>query len=246
MMAVILRDMRTRFFDHGIGYLVVALWPLTHMLALLVINGLRHGQAPYGDSMYIFLATGLIPTLLFMYVSRFMSLSIILNKPMLAFPQVQILDILMGRAVLEVVAALLTLFFFVIILLVLGENPWPYNPVQALEAYSASVLLAVGVGIVAGVITAILPIFATAYALFMILIYLSSGMLFDTSKLPDQVTKILAWLPVFQTVEWMRVAYFPTYSDKLLDRQYVLMWGLCSLFFGLVLERMVRRLALES
>lgn len=35
MTAVILRDMRSRFFNHGLGFLIVSLWPLAHMIILI-------------------------------------------------------------------------------------------------------------------------------------------------------------------------------------------------------------------
>ncbi|PZR50261.1 MAG: capsular biosynthesis protein, partial [Stutzerimonas stutzeri] len=68
MTAVMLRDMRTRFFNHGLGFLVVSLWPLAHMVILLLIYTLMGRTAPFGDSLPVFFATGLIPTLTFMYV----------------------------------------------------------------------------------------------------------------------------------------------------------------------------------
>jgi len=246
MLAVMLRDMRTRFFDHGLGFLIVSLWPLAHMLILLLIYHAVGRQAPFGDSLNVFFATGLIPTLAFMYVSRFMSLSLILNRPMLSFPAVQVLDVMAARALLEIIAACLTLFFMISILLLLGDDPWPYDPVQALLAFLSALLLAVGVGSLAGVITMFFPFFATLYALLMIVVYISSGTLFVASALPEQAARALAWNPVVQCVEWMRSAYYPTYSDKLLDRQYLVVFGLTCLCLGLLLERMCRRKMLES
>lgn len=246
MKAVVLRDMRTRFFDHGLGFLVVALWPLAHMVILLGIFHFAGRQAPFGESLNVFFATGLIPTLLFMYVSRFMSLSILLNRPMLAFPVVQVLDILMARAYLEVVAGFLTLIFMFTILLIFGENPWPYDPAQALMAYLATVLLAVGVGILVGVVAMFFNFAVTLYALLLILAYFSSGTLFVAPYLPDAIAIPLSWNPITQSVEWMRTAYFETYPDRLLDRSYLVGCGLLALFGGLVVERLCRRIMLES
>ena len=136
MAAVIFRDMRTRFFNHGLGFLIVSLWPLSHMVIILLIYQLAGRTAPFGDDIRVFFATGLIPTLAFMYVSRFMSLSLILNRPMLAFPAVTVVDIMFGRALLEIVAAFITLVFFFLILLALGDNPVPHNIEQAVYALS--------------------------------------------------------------------------------------------------------------
>lgn len=246
MAAIMLRDMRTRFFNHGLGFLIVSLWPLAHMLILIAIYTLLGRTAPFGDSLPVFFATGLIPTLTFMYVSRFMCLSLILNRPMLAFPVVKVLDIMAARAILEVIAAFLTLFFMFTILLLAGDNPFPRDPFQAFYAYLALLLLSIGVGAVAGVITMFFNFFATLYALFMLLIYILSGTLFVASALPESIAYSLSFNPVLHAVEWTRLAYYEGYSDRLLDKEYLIGFGIASLCLGLLMERLLRRIMLES
>lgn len=246
MTAVILRDMRTRFFNHGLGFLIVSLWPLAHMLILLMIYSLTGRRTPFGDSLYVFFATGLIPTLAFMYVSRFMSLSLILNRPMLTFPAVTVVDVMLARAFLEVVAAFITLVFVMTIIYAIGDNPFPWDLSEAVKAYLSALLLAVGVGVLAGVIVMFSPFFATIYALMMILVYLGSGTLFVISSLPDVISTPLSYNPVVHAVEWMRVAYYPTYSTKILDKEYLIGFGMTSLFLGLLLERVLRGRMLEG
>ncbi len=246
MNAVILRDVRTRFFDHGLGFFVVSLWPLAHMLILLTLYGLAGRQAPFGESLHVFFATGLVPTLAFMYISRYMSLSLVLNRPMLAFPVVRVADILMARAFLEIIAAFFTLFLIVCILYMLGDDPYPIDLTDAVFAYLASLLLSVGIGVLVGVIVMFFNFFAQLYALFMVVVYLSSGILFVSSSLPDAVAIPLSWNPVFQCVEWMRSAYYLDYGAKYLSREYVVGFGLVSLVIGLVLERLCRRKMFEG
>lgn len=246
MKAVILRDMRTRFFNHGLGFLLVSLWPLAHMLILLLLYQISGRAAPFGDDLRVFFATGLIPTLTFMYVSRFMAYSVILNRPMLNFPAVTIVDILFGRAILEFLAAFLTVLLFFLILWISGDDPMPHDATDALFAYLAVILLSIGVGTLIGIIVALFHLFATVYALFMVLVYFGSGLLFVASSLPDRFSYLLSWNPVLQCVEWMRVAYYPTYSDRLLDRTYVVAYGLTALCSGLILERIFRGKILEG
>ncbi|MBB6486717.1 ABC transporter permease [Rhizobium lusitanum] len=245
MHAVFLRDMRSRFFNHGIGFLVVSLWPLVHMLVLLLVNTAMGRRAPYGDDMLLFLTTGLIPTLAFMYVSRFMAMSLLMNRPMMAFPVVHAVDILLARAFLEIIAAAITLFLALCILIMLGSNVIPNDLSDAVFAYLATILFAIGMGILAGVLAMCFEIFITIYFILMILVYISSGSLFVLSSLPEFVARPLSWLPVVQSVEWMRVAYYPTYSSEYLDRSYFVLVGLCSLALGLALERIVRQRLME-
>lgn len=245
MKAVVLRDMRTRFFNHGLGFLLVAIWPLCHLFALLLIAKFAGRTNPLGESMNVFLATGLIPTLAFMYVSRFMSYSLVLNRPLLAIPAVKILDVLFARAFLEITGACLTLLFIISLLTLLGENPVPHDLEQAVLAYMSVLLLAVGVGSLVGVMCMFFQFFVTLYALFLILIYISSGSLFVVSLMPSQLAYALSWSPVVQGVEWMREAYYETYHSQVLDKGYLLAWGLGSLCLGLSLERLLRHKMLE-
>lgn len=244
--AVMMRDMRTRFFNHGLGFLFVSLWPLAHMLILLAIYAVLGRAAPFGDSLPVFFATGLLPTLTLMYVSRFMCLSVILNKPMLAFPVVKVLDILLARAILEILAAFVTLFLVFGILLLLGADPFPRDPIQALYAYLSVLLLALGLGTMAGVIATLFRFFATIYALSLIPIYILSGTLFVASSLPTALAYPLSFSPLIHAVEWMRTAYYEGYPAQLLDKQYLVLWGLTTLCLGLVMERLSRRLMLEG
>lgn len=243
--AVMLRDMRTRFFNHGLGFIIQSLWPMAHILIIMMINVAAGRSAPYGDSPMIFFATGLVPTLTFIYISRFMSLSLIINKSMLSFPIVKVTDVLFGRAFLEVVAGVITLLLIWLVLTALGVNPYPNDPAQALLAYLATILLAVGIGTIVGVLTLFLPIFATGYALMGIIFYLSSGSLFVASNFPDQIAIPLSYNPVLQCVEWMRAAYFEGYSDRLVDKGYLLSFGVGALFIGLTAERLSRRILLD-
>lgn len=242
MGAVMLRDMRTRFFNHGLGFLIQSLWPLVHILVVITINTFTGRAAPYGESPLIYFGAGLIPTITFMYISRFMSYSIIFNTSMLSFPIVKVTDILIARAFLELIAGFITLFLLFLIFVVLGLSPYPANPAEAVMAYFATILLAIGIGTISGVITSFLPFFATVYALMGIIVYLSSGALFVTPNLPDQIAIPLSYNPIVQCVEWMRVAYFENYNDRLLNREYLLAFGLGSLFIGLAGERLSRRI----
>jgi capsular polysaccharide transport system permease protein len=246
MRAVMLRDMRTRFFDHGLGFLVVVLWPLSHLAILLMIYAMAGRTAPYGDNLEIFFATGLVPTLSFVYVSRFMALSLVMHRSMLAFPVVQPSDILFGRALLEILASCAMAFLTIALLAVLGDNPMPADMVAAASAFCAILLLAVGVGILVGVIGAIFPFFVTIYSLSIILVYILSGTLFVVSALPAKISYALSWNPVLHGVEWMRTAYFIGYPDQILDIDYLIGFALGAIFLGLLLERLLRPWVLES
>jgi capsular polysaccharide transport system permease protein len=216
------------------------------MGVLILIHAVGKGASPYGDSASVFYATGLVPTLTFIYVSRFMALSLVMNKQMLNFPIVRIMDVLVGRAFLETIAACVTLTAMMAILWMFGQDPWPDNLEAAVSCYLATILLAFGVGTCVAMFSMFMPFLLTLYQLLAIVLYLSSGTMFVASHLPDQIAYPLSYNPLLQCVEWMRTAFYPTYSDKLVNKEYVIAFGVCALMIGLGTERFFRGKILEG
>lgn len=246
MHAVILRDLRSRFFNHGLGFLIVPLFPVVHIAALLAIYAAVGRSVPFGDDLRLFFATGLTPVLTFMYVSRFMSVSLLANKSMMAFPVVRLLDIVLARAALEFVAILLSVLIMFVVLISTGTAPYPADPASALAAMAVVAVMAVGMGIVASVISAIWPIFAMVYALSMLPVYLASGGPIYLHSFPEEIIQLCSWNPLFHAVIWMRKSYYLGYPEQNLSEIYLIAWAVGSLAVGLVLERVLRRSVLQD
>lgn len=246
MHAVILRDIRSRYFNHGLGFLIVPLLPLAHIALLLGIYKAIGKPAQFGDDLTLFFATGLIPALTFSYLSRYMSTSVLSNKNMLSFPAVQLLDIILARCALEFIGIVIAVFLVVVLLLSAGSDPSPVDVGAAISAFFFSVCLGLGVGIIVSTITAIFPFFAILYSLFCVLIYLSSGGPIYLHVFPEQVVYFATYNPVFQAVEWMRSAYYVGYPTQDLDKTYLIQWSISSLAVGLVMERYLKQQILNG
>lgn len=241
MYAVIMRDMRTRFFDHGLGFLIVPLFPIVHLFILLAVYALLGRDAPFGDDLKVFFATGLIPTLIFIYVSRFMSVSLLENKPMLAFPNVRLLDVVIARSFLEFMAMFIACVVIFTVLVLIDSKPYPHNPATAVLALGSVMVLALGMGICVSVVTVVANVFGTIWSLFMIVVYILSGALFVPAHLPQELAYALSWNPVLHATEWMRVSFYPGYPDQILNETYLMGWALGSVCAGLALERFLRK-----
>lgn len=241
MGAVILRDLRSRFFNHGLGFLVVPLFPFFHLVILLVVRQVAGTPGMYGDDVNVFLATALIPTLTFMYISRFMSISLVMNRPMLTYPIVKILDVVFARAFLEGIAALWMAAAVMGVLAAVGSSPLPHDPVAAVTGFAATLYLAISAGLGVSLLALAFAPFVTVWALTLVVVYVSSGALFVVSFLPELAVRILAWNPVLHCTEWMRSAYYPGYPTQVLDKPYVLICATALLVAGLVAERLGRR-----
>ncbi|MGV1830788.1 ABC transporter permease [Agrobacterium vitis] len=246
MHAVIMRDIRSRFFNHGLGFLIVPLFPVGHIFLLLLIYYVVGKHSEFGDDLQIFFATGLLPVMTFTYVSRFMSISLLANKSMMAFPVVRLLDIILARAFLEFIGIIISFIFIYVYLVSIGSNPVPVYPSEALLSFLFTVILSIGFGIIASVISVIMPIFPMIYSLIMVIFYITSGAPIYLHSFPEVVVYGCSWNPAFQAVEWVRSAYYLGYPTEDLDKQYFIGVAIGSVCLGLLLERILRKFALEG
>jgi capsular polysaccharide transport system permease protein len=240
LVALMLRDIKTRFGGSEWGFLIAIAWPLLHIVILLLLNAGAGRVAPYGDSAALWFATGIVPFMAFSYMSRFIMYGIVMNRPMLMFPRVKITDILFARAIVEVLSAGCVILILAVIFWANGINFVPLNPSQACFAIAAAMLLGLGAGVINAIIAVAYPIWATAYSLFTVVLWLTSGVFFVASALPEAIRYPLSFNPIVHGVEWMRSAYYEGYGASFLDRGYMVGCALVCLFVGLALERMVR------
>lgn len=241
--AIIMHDIKNRFFGSGLGQIVMILWPFVHILVLLALYTFSGRPTPYGESLVLYSCTGIIPFIIFSYMSRWIVLSAMTNRSFLNYPIIKPLDLLIARAILEVVNTTMVSILVLLMLVVMGVDPWPNDALQAFAAYGACMFLAFGMGILNGVITTILPLWNIAYTLLIIVSYAASGILFVPSELPEKARYFLSFNPLLQGVEWMRSAFYSDYTTSVLDKGYLLRFGLVSLFIGLVIEKPLRRFA---
>jgi capsular polysaccharide transport system permease protein len=240
LVAVMLRDVRTRFFGSAFGFLLAIAWPLSHIFILLAINAGIGRTAPYGDSAALWFATGIVPFMAFNYMARFTMIGLVMNRPLLSFPVVKVSDILLARAILELLNAGVVVITTILIFALLGIEIAPIDPVQASLALGACMLLGLGFGIVNGVIAALAPFWITGYALFSIAMWIASGVLFVPDALPEFARYWLSFNPALQGIEWMRSAYYEGYGSGVLDKEYMIGFATISLLLGLALERLLR------
>ena len=235
-----LRNIRTRFFAHGLGFLVSIGFPLVHIGILLMLNAFFDRAPPYGDSLVLFYASGLLPFMAWMYMSRYIMVTVFNTRLLLAFPAVKIFDLCLAGALLELLSSCLMAIVLGLVLASLGINVWPPDPIEAALAFGMALLLGLGFGILFALIMMALPMMGTAIGLFVIFMYLISGIFFLPDALPEGLRYYLSFNPVLQTVEWMRSAYYEGFGAVVLDKPYTVSWAVALLFVVLASERVFR------
>lgn len=237
--ALILRDIRTRWGSTP-AYVITFLFPLVHIFVLVVIWVAVGRLAPYGESNVLWFSVSMIPFMAFSYVSRFLIIHVIHNKVVLSFPIFKITDVIFSGLILEIFNITIVISIVCGILWYLDVNFYPADLKQACLAIGTSILMGLGAGIFNALIGLMIPMWVTGYFLTIILIWMTCGVLFLPSALPEQVLNLLYYQPVVHIVEWMREAYYPGYNSPVLDKQFAVGCSLVMIAGGLAIERFAR------
>jgi capsular polysaccharide transport system permease protein len=101
--ALLLRDIRARAGTFYSGYLLVFLMPFLHLAAVLIVFIATGRVPPVGTQPIIFYGLSILPFVVFVYPSRQIVVALAANRPLLYFPRVRIIDVIIARGLLETV-----------------------------------------------------------------------------------------------------------------------------------------------
>ena len=243
VVSLMLREMRMHTKHSRLSYLLELLEPILQLTMMLAVFSAIGRRPDFGTSLFLFLGTGMIPYFTFVHISSramgaLRSTSLARNLPL-----VKPLDLMMARALLEILQlAIVLIALFSFIYLVIGvPEAFPIQPLKVISAFGAAALMAVGVGIVNGVIGSFFRLWAIVYGVFARSLLFLSAVFYVPDYMPKQIRDYLVWNPLLHAVEWFRTGFYLTYPSVILDKGYVLSWGVGSLFLGLILERALRR-----
>ena len=241
IIALFLRETRTRFGFSLIGYTWTLLEPAFNLLVWALLFSALARPPILGDSMFLFTATGFFPFLLFRDISGHLLPAITANRSLLQFPIVHNLDVIIARALLEAVTFMAVCLLFFSIFWMFGLQAWPAHPVDMLACLLAIALLGFGVGTINAVLACLLLSWPKVYPWYSRAAYVACGVFFIPAQLPPELQTVLWYMPMTHAVEWFRLTYYEGHSSQFLSVEYLLAWGAGTTFTGLALERLLRR-----
>jgi len=238
--AVLLRETRTRFGAHQLGYLWALLEPMLMIITFFVMFAFIGRQAPDEMDLIGFLSTGIVPYVLFMNSVSRVAESINGNKGLLFYPHVQPLDLVYARTLLEFST------YIGVFVLLMGANAiylQEFNIDSALQIVFGMALASL-LGATLGLVLCSLALFSNfverARGPILRPMFWVSGIFFTANQLPEAARDKVLYNPLLHCVELVRGGFYPAYDAVLADPYYVLMYILVFATIGLPLERHVR------
>jgi capsular polysaccharide transport system permease protein len=245
--ALLLRDIRTRAGRFYTGYLVIFLMPFAHLAIVLIVFVIMLGKAPpIGTDPVIFFGLSVLPFVIFIYPARQIVMGLLMNRPLLYFPRVKVMDVVVARAVLETANGMAVSGVVLLFMFALSGQFEPRDPLGMLSALLLTLYIGIAWGAYNSLIGLLVHFWMMAFNLLFPLLWLGSGIVVNVHGFPREIQHIFTFNPLFQCVEYLRYSYYEGYPDDLLDVGYVFWFATCLLALTFLLERLLRRRLLST
>lgn len=240
--ALLLRDLKTRYGRHNIGYLWVICEPLMLASVITLLHTLAtHGEKSHGVSPFTFILTGYCLFMIFRSATTRADGVLHASEPLLYHRMISPLDVLFAQATLDFIAAVSALILLQIVGILLGLSEFPPHPVYLIGAILLMGWFSFSISLLVATYSYRSPL---VERLVHPMTYFSgplSGAMFSMSFLPPSVRGYMEWNPMMSIFEMARYGQFQDTSDRWCYTVYVIAVTAFLTFWGLVEIRRIRR-----
>ena len=244
--ALMLRETKTRYGRHKLGFFWIFIEPLFFVSLFLAFKLLIRSSESGGMPDSYFIITGIVPFLLFRQCMSQLSNSIAGSRALLAFPQVTTFDVMIATALLEFATMLLVFAAFVAGFSIVDMPPRIENPLIVLYGTLLMGMTGIGMGMIFASLNPIWPsIRNLTNPLFGRPLFFTSGLFFTADMLPPAARDIVLWNPLLHMCEIIRSGFFVEFESRYADWHYASLFAFCILLVGLMMHQVLRDYAVK-
>ena len=235
VLALILREMSTRYGRTPGGYIWSVLEPLAGIVILSFAFSLVMKTPSLGTSFLLYYSTGYLAFNLYQVVSSQTANAINFSRPLLKYPAVTWVDAVAARFLLNSLTGVLVTALLMSGILNLIDNRSILDFQPIVSAMALAMLLGLGVGTLNCVIIGLIPVWGVAWSIITRPLFLASGVIFLYDNMPPFAREVLIYNPLIHIVGLMRTGFYPTYTAAHVNVTYVLFVSMVTLALGVVL-----------
>lgn len=243
--ALVLRDIAARHGDKRLGPLMSVITPVIAIAVMFLFFNLRGKVAPDSLNFGVFLATGYPMWIAFRGILTAVMNAASRADPLLMFPQITQLDLIIAKLIHEVALETIVFFVIVAIVMVFFQAKPPADPLGVLFCFWGCSWIGASLGLVLCGMQRAVPFAVIVINSLMRLGIWVSGVMFTLNRLPDWIWPYLKWNPLLHLIEGARLLWDPAFSAPVFNPGYVMAIGAVLTTIGFVFERASRRLVGE-
>lgn len=235
ILALMLREMATTYGRSVGGYLWAILDPVLGVALLSVLFSLALRSPPIGENFALFYASGYLPFAMFNSLSHKIARSVQFSRPFMAYPCVTFMDTLLARLLLNGLTDIVVMAIVVLGIMIIFNLPFSIDFGSLGLMFLLAILLSAGIGTFNCFLMTSFPVYERVWSILTRPLFLISGVFFTFDSMPKMAQDILWYNPLIHLVGMARQSLYPTYHGDYISPQYVVLIGLVTLFFGLLL-----------
>ena len=233
---LMLREVRCRFAGDPIGYAWAFIVPLLWIGTLMAFFTLVDRRPGIPVDTPAFIATGVVPYVLFRYTIASMARVVSTHRHLVHFGNVRISDMLFAGALLELLNAVIVFAAVWLIIAAVFTPVQIHNPLESANGILLTALVAGSFGRLATVLGLISETAKRVIPVLLRPMFWISGVFFTATELPPALLQYLWWNPLLHTVEMIRSGVFLDYTSSFADIRVPLFMSAAFLIISYIIQ----------
>jgi capsular polysaccharide transport system permease protein len=238
--ALILRELATRYGRDNIGFIWLFGEPLLFFGFVLTMWSIIKPPYEHGIRLAPFLMTGYIPILMMRHMIGHTLMCVRANAGLLYHRRITIQHLFFSRLALEFIGVTLAFFVVFVVLAVYGVVPIPENVGLVYAGWFLLGWVTFGISLIIGALSELVEMMEKLVSALTYILVPISGMFFMAAWIPDQYRPVALLVPFLNCIEMIRGGFFGDFVTTYYSVAYVVAWGACTTFLGLILLTFLR------
>lgn len=235
VMALVLREMATKYGRSPGGYLWAVIEPLGGILVLGFGLSILIKNPPLGSSFLLFFATAFLPFTMYQQLTNDIGRCINFSRSLLFYPAVTWVDAVLARFVLTVLTNIVIMCILFTGLIIVTDTRSLLDISTIIESVALMALLGLSIGVLNCVLFGLFEVWMQIWAIANRPMFFISGIFFLYEDMPGALQGILWYNPLLHITGLMRRGFYSNYDASYFSVTYVVSVSIVCLFLGVVL-----------
>ncbi|MEX3693367.1 ABC transporter permease [Paraburkholderia sp. BR14263] len=241
IVALLLREIITRYGRHNIGFLWLFVEPMMFTLGIATLWYVTKAAHGHDVPIVEFALTGYSTVLLWRNCATRCVGGLKPNLSLLFHRNVTPLDVFLARIALEIAGATISFYSLTVIFFLFGLAELPANLSRVIGAWMLTSFLSTGLGVFVGAVSELSEVAERVWHTATYLLFPFSGSVFMVEWLPPPARQAVLLLPWVHGVEMLRSGYLGQAYRYHYSPAYMLASSSILLLMGLLVLRIVHR-----